>query len=73
MIRVLTSFKQQEMEKMVESMEREDLDLLMKYIYKGFEFPQDGSSAILLIWHEKIFNVGGLGTIVRTFTDRKRL
>jgi len=72
-IRVLTSFKQADVEKAVTSLDKEELDLLLKYVYKGFETPQDGSSAILLVWHEKIFNVTGLGSIVRVFTDRKRL
>ncbi len=29
-------------------------DTLMKYVYKGFEYPKDYSSSALLIWHEKV-------------------
>jgi len=72
-VRVLTSFKLAEIEKAVQSLDHDQLDLLMKYIYKGFEFPQDGSSSSLLVWHEKTVAVGGLGCIVRTLTNRKRL
>lgn len=69
--RVLASFKANEIEPCVKSLDSETLDLLMKYIYKGFENPSEGSSGALLTWHEKVFNSGGLGTIMRVLTDRK--
>lgn len=72
-LRVLTSFKASEVEKAVVSLDRDQQDLLLKYVYKGFEFPQENSSAALLVWHEKLFSLGGLGAIVRVLTDRKRL
>jgi actin related protein 2/3 complex subunit 5 len=49
------------------------IDLLMKYIYRGFESPSDGSSGHLLLWHEKVFEKGGLGSIVRVLTDKKKV
>ncbi|TEA37647.1 hypothetical protein DBR06_SOUSAS5310090, partial [Sousa chinensis] len=39
--------------KAVQSLDKNGVDLLMKYIYKGFESPSDNSSAMLLQWHEK--------------------
>ena len=48
-------------------------DLLMKYIYRGFESPSEGSSAQLLFWHEKVFETAGVGSIVRVMTDRKKV
>jgi len=48
-------------------------DLLMKYIYRGFELPSEGSSPHLLFWHEKIFETSGVGSIIRVLTDRKRV
>ncbi|XP_060613404.1 actin-related protein 2/3 complex subunit 5-like protein [Anolis sagrei] len=70
-LKVLTSFKGSEIEQAVNSLDSNGIDLLMKYIYKGFEKPTDNSSAILLQWHEKAFAVGGLGSIVRVLTARK--
>uniref|UniRef100_A0ACB8EZS9 Actin- protein 2/3 complex subunit 5-like protein n=1 Tax=Sphaerodactylus townsendi TaxID=933632 RepID=A0ACB8EZS9_9SAUR len=70
-MKVLTSFKGSEIEQAVNTLDRNGIDLLMKYIYKGFEKPTENSSAILLQWHEKALAVGGLGSIVRVLTARK--
>ncbi|XP_063000815.1 actin-related protein 2/3 complex subunit 5-like protein [Elgaria multicarinata webbii] len=70
-LKVLTSFKGSEIEQAVNSLDSNGIDLLMKYIYKGFEKPTENSSAILLQWHEKALAVGGLGSIVRVLTARK--
>lgn len=72
-LRVLLSFKSSDIENAIRTLDQPRLDTLMKYIYKGFEFPSEGSSALLLTWHEKVFAVGGLGNIVRVLTDRKRV
>lgn len=53
-LRVLTAFKSSDIEPAVKSLDRNGVDLLMKYIYRGFEKPSDNSSAILLQWHEKV-------------------
>ncbi|KGL78071.1 Actin-related protein 2/3 complex subunit 5-like, partial [Tinamus guttatus] len=68
---ILASFKSSEIEQAVSSLDRNDVDALMKYIYEGFEKPAENSSAILLQWHEKVLAVGGLGSIVRVLTARK--
>ncbi|KAJ8311242.1 hypothetical protein KUTeg_011199 [Tegillarca granosa] len=72
-VRVLTSFKTGDIDAAIKSLDSKYLDILMKYIYKGFENPSEGSSAALLTWHEKAFASGGLGSIVRVLTDRKRV
>lgn len=51
---MLTAFKSSDIEKGVQSLDRNGVDLLMKYIYKGFERPSENSSAVLLQWHEKV-------------------
>lgn len=48
-------------------------DVLMKYVYRGFENPSEGSSGHLLFWHEKVFESTGVGSIVRVLTDRKKV
>lgn len=53
-MKVLTNFKSSEIEQAVQSLDRNGIDLLMKYIYKGFEKPTENSSALLLQWHEKV-------------------
>ncbi|XKL59704.1 hypothetical protein PGB90_000720 [Kerria lacca] len=72
-LKVLLSIKPSQIEEIVSRLDVEQIDTLMKYIYKGFEIPSDGSSAHLLVWHEKAFAVGGLGCIIRVLTDNKRV
>ena len=54
MLKVLSSFKSSDIEKAVQSLDKTSVDLLMKYIYKGFEHPSENSSAVLLQWHERV-------------------
>uniref|UniRef100_A0A8D0HC44 Actin-related protein 2/3 complex subunit 5 n=1 Tax=Sphenodon punctatus TaxID=8508 RepID=A0A8D0HC44_SPHPU len=68
---MLTSFNSSKIEQAVSSLDRNGIDLLMKYIYKGFEKPTKNSSAILLQWHERALAVGGLSSIVSVLTARK--
>lgn len=61
------------MDNAIQALEENDLlDVLMKYIYRGFEIPSEGSSGHLLQWHEKVFAKGGVGCIVRVLSDTKR-
>ncbi|XP_051164570.1 actin-related protein 2/3 complex subunit 5 [Leptopilina boulardi] len=70
--KVLLSIKSNQIDDCISQLDRDLIDVLMKYIYRGFEIPTDGSSGHLLLWHEKVYNVGGVGCIVRVFADSKR-
>merc|ERR1711874_434190 len=70
-LRVLLSFKTSQIEAAVAGLDNENRDILMKIIYRGFEIPFEGSSAQLLVWHEKVYAVAGVGSIVRVMTDKK--
>ncbi|XP_008193030.2 actin-related protein 2/3 complex subunit 5-B [Tribolium castaneum] len=71
-LRVLLAIKPSQIEEAVNSLNPDLVDVLMKYIYRGFEYPSEGSSGHLLVWHEKVFNVGGVGCIVRVLSDTRR-
>ncbi|XP_008209509.1 actin-related protein 2/3 complex subunit 5-C [Nasonia vitripennis] len=70
--KVLLSIKTNQMDDCIAQLDRDLMDVLMKYIYRGFEIPNEGSSGHLLVWHEKVYNVSGVGSIVRVFADSKR-
>jgi actin related protein 2/3 complex, subunit 5 len=54
-VRVLTSFKNAEIESAIKTLSADEVDLLMKYIYKGMELQQDGQTcASLLAWHAQV-------------------
>ena len=54
-MRVLMSTKSADVDAAVKSLDSPTQDILMKYIYRGFEVPAEGSSAQLLTWHQKVF------------------
>lgn len=54
MLDVLTRFRTADVEKAVNSLDTQQLDILMKYVYRGFAYPTENSCGILLVWHEKV-------------------
>lgn len=53
--------------------EKEAQLLLLKYLYKAMLPPPVGmeQSGIVLLWHEKLVELAGVGCIVRVMTDRR--
>ena len=72
-LKVLMSIKASQMDEIISLLDTDLLDILMKYVYRGFEIPSEGSSGHLLVWHEKVFAAAGVGSIVRVLTDSKRV
>ena len=52
---VLTRFRAADVEKAVKGLSTEQIDVLMKYIYRGFANPTENSCGILLSWHDKVY------------------
>ncbi|CAG5089262.1 Oidioi.mRNA.OKI2018_I69.PAR.g12152.t1.cds [Oikopleura dioica] len=73
-VRALTSHKNSQIQPSVDSLTPDELDILMKYIYKAFSLNQDSNTcASLLQWHDKVHTKAGSGAIVRVLADRERL
>jgi actin related protein 2/3 complex subunit 5 len=74
-MKVLVAFKSADIDAAIKDLDQSKLDVLMKYIYRGFELSSDGNGygAQLLVWHDKVFAVTGLGSIVRVLTDRRHV
>jgi len=72
-LQIMMSIRVTDIDKAVDTLSTDQIDVLMEYIYRGFESPTDGSSAHLLIWHQKTYDKGGVGAIVRVLTDKKRV
>jgi|TARA_B100000795_G_scaffold189907_1_gene144616 actin related protein 2/3 complex, subunit 5 len=61
--------KDAEIKKVVDALEPELEDHLMKYIYRILGDAE--SCGAMLKWHKVLFTKSGLGCIVRAITDRK--
>jgi len=68
-ISVLTAVKEADINKNIDSLNPDELDVLMKFIYKGLEDGENSTS--LLKWHAAATAKGGLGSIVRALAERK--
>ncbi|KAK9727437.1 arp2/3 complex subunit [Basidiobolus ranarum] len=67
---VLSSTKLSDIPTVVKSLNPEELDVLMKYLYRGMASPELYNCSVILSWHEKVIATTGLGSIVRVLTDR---
>lgn len=72
-LHIISIVKTNEVEKIVEALTDDELDVMMKYIYRGFEHASTGNCNNLFVWHDKVFKKAGVGSIVRVLTDKKRV
>ncbi|KAJ9453824.1 Actin-related protein 2/3 complex subunit 5 [Diplonema papillatum] len=60
--------KESKIEEEVKDLSTEQLDILMKVIYKGLASGKNSNT--LFKWHGVVADVGGQGCIIRTLTDK---
>eukprot|EP01027_Heterolobosea_sp_BB2_P020697 GEZU01029567.1.p1 GENE.GEZU01029567.1~~GEZU01029567.1.p1 ORF type:complete len:143 (-),score=60.13 GEZU01029567.1:190-618(-) len=71
---VLTTVKETEIKDLVDKLNAEQADILMKYIYRILErVDNNKDSNIVLKWHATLTEKEGIGCIVRAIVDRKTL
>jgi len=69
MMKLLTSVKEPGVKAIVDGLNEDQVDILMKYLYRLLATGEN--SNILLKWHECAFEKGGLGCIVRAICERR--
>jgi actin related protein 2/3 complex subunit 5 len=55
-VEVLNAIKSTDIGGHIAGLDSDGQDTLMKYLYKGMEQPGAYNTAVLLIWHEKVFS-----------------
>ena len=56
---VLNAIKSTDIGGHIAELDGDGQDMLIKYLYKGMEQPGVFNTAVLLIWHEKVFSQSG--------------
>ena len=67
----LTAPKSADIASILKAMSPGQIDILLKFVYRGMERAELGYSGQMLAWHEKTVEQTGLGGIVRVITDRR--
>ncbi|GMH92710.1 hypothetical protein TrST_g1800 [Triparma strigata] len=69
---VITAVGESDIDSVIEKLEMAECDILMKYIYKLLgDTSHSDKSGVMLKWHAKLLKKTGMGSIVRSMTDRK--
>lgn len=70
-LQVVKKARDADIEKIVSSLNQEELETALKYCYRAMSNYKD--CAAVLKWHGAIFAKGGHGIVVRALTDRKTI
>ncbi|KAI9225286.1 MAG: actin-related protein 2/3 complex subunit 5 [Piptocephalis tieghemiana] len=70
-LEALAKVKSTEIPGVIEQLNMDERDLLIKYLYRGWSSPKGVHCGTLLNWHEKLVEASGIGSIVRALTDRR--
>ena len=68
-VRALTGVKEADLGKTLESLSDTEIDTALKFVYWGLSTGQN--APILLKWHAAIVDKAGVGSVMRTLTERK--
>lgn len=71
---LFSAVKQNDIDEIVKTLDIEQQNVLVKYIYKGFSLPKGKQQGgILLSWFDKTVAVSGVGVVVRHLSDRRTI
>ncbi|KAJ5066844.1 arp2/3 complex 16 kd subunit p16-arc [Anaeramoeba ignava] len=68
---VLMAIQEKSIKSSIDKLNQEEINLLMKFIYRGLEYHQHSST--LFKWHAATLEKGGIGCIVRAIADRNKI
>ncbi len=71
MEKVLAAVTEKEIPGLIDALDSESLDNLMKYVFKFMS--KSSNCSLMLKLHESVTDKAGLGCIVRVLTDRKQV
>lgn len=71
---ILTAVRASDIARIVQQLNSQQQDVLVKYLYKGMGSPlgqSHGNGAVLLSWFERCGEVAGQGPIIRYLSDKR--
>lgn len=69
--KILNTVTDAEINGLLDALDSESLDNLMKYVYKFMS--KSSNCSLMLKLHASISEKGGIGSIIRVLTDRKQV
>jgi actin related protein 2/3 complex subunit 5 len=70
---VTTAVKSSDIDKHLDALDDLQVDLLLKYVYKGMAEREGEHFNSMLAWHEAIVKRTGLGSIIRAMAERRNV